>query len=51
VSEGKQKITDGLKTCWFGGRTDAEGLPNGEGPLKTKQNKTQKLTSAISDEL
>ena len=34
VSKDKQKITDGIRTCWYGGTKDAQGLPHGEGMLK-----------------
>ena len=34
VSKDKQKITDGTRTCWYGGTRDPSGLPHGEGMLK-----------------
>merc|ERR1711963_522763 len=34
VSKDKQKITDGIRPCWYGGARDAFGLPHGEGMLK-----------------
>jgi len=34
VSKDKQKITDGIRPCWYGGARDASGLPHGEGMLK-----------------
>jgi hypothetical protein len=38
VSEKKQKITDGLNTCWYGGTKDNVGRPHGEGMLKYNNN-------------
>ena len=29
----KQKVTDGIHECWFGGSTNTKGFPNGEGML------------------
>ncbi len=29
----KQKITDGIRPCWYGGMTNADGFPTGEGML------------------
>ena len=33
VTKEKQKIHDGLRDCWFGGMTNNQGYPNGEGML------------------
>ena len=38
VGEKKQKITDGLRTCWYGGKKDKCGRPHGEGMLKYEGN-------------
>lgn len=34
VSEKHQKITDGIRTCWYGGTKDKLGFPHGEGMFK-----------------
>ena len=34
VSDKKQKITDGIRVCWYGGHKDNQDLPHGEGMLK-----------------
>ena len=33
VTKEKQKIHDGIRECWFGGMTNNQGYPNGEGML------------------
>ena len=38
VSEKKQKITDGIRPCWYGGHKDNQNLPHGEGMLKYENN-------------
>lgn len=38
VGEKKQKITDGLKACWYGGTKDKSGRPHGQGMLKYETN-------------
>ena len=34
VSKDNQKITDGIRPCWYGGHKDNQNLPHGEGMLK-----------------
>ena len=36
--EKQQKITDGLRSCWYGGTKDKSGRPHGEGMLKYDNN-------------
>ena len=38
VGEKKQKITDGIRACWYGGHKDNKNLPHGEGMLKYENN-------------
>ena len=33
VTKEKQKISDGIKECWYGGSTNNKGMPTGEGML------------------
>ena len=33
VTKEKQKISDGIRECWYGGSTNNKGMPNGEGLL------------------
>lgn len=33
VNKEKQKVTDGIKPCWYGGMRSPGGFPNGEGML------------------
>ena len=33
VEKAKQKITDGIKSCWYGGNVNTERFPEGEGML------------------
>ena len=40
VGTTKQKITDGIQTCWYGGQKDAQDLPSGEGMLKYENGDT-----------
>lgn len=40
VSSKNQKITDGIRTCWYGGQKDAQDLPFGEGMLKYENGDT-----------
>ena len=51
MSEGKQKITDGTRACWYGGTRDANGFPNGEGKCwpKVKLKLTRKDVQILGD--
>ena len=33
VEKAKQKITDGIRQCWYGGNVNTERFPQGEGIL------------------
>ena len=33
LNKDKQKITDGIGECWYGGQRNAQGFPHGEGGL------------------
>ena len=43
VEKAKQKITDGIRQCWYGGNVNTERFPQGEGILGYgKQNQITK---------
>lgn len=51
VKKEKQKITDGIRSCWYGGHTNTEGFPNGEGMLAypNKDNFVGKFNNGVLD--
>ena len=50
VTKEKQKISDGLRECWFGGMTNNQGFPNGEGMLAYPNKDSFKGTFEVSTE-
>ena len=48
VTKEKQKIHDGLRDCWFGGMTNNQGFPNGEGMLAYPNKDSFKGTFEVS---
>lgn len=51
VEKDKQKITDGIRPCWYGGNRNAQGFPHGEGMLayENKDNFQGKFNNGVLD--
>lgn len=51
VEKDKQKITDGIRPCWYGGTRNAQGYPHGEGMLayENKDNFQGKFNNGVLD--